>query len=470
MFYKSEIMRIHFLGAIRNVTGSKHIVEVNGKKILLDCGMFHGHRAEADEKNRNLPFDAEEIDCMILSHAHIDHSGLIPILSDKGFDGNIYSTFATRDLCGIMLLDSAHIQADDAQYLNRKRAKENLPPMEPMYNREDVKESMKYFVAVGYDRPFYIGDGVQVTFREAGHILGSAQVEMEIEENKRRRLKLVFSGDLGRNNRPILKDPYVIHDIDYFIIESTYGNRIHPPMDEIEERLVQFINRIHSVPGKIIIPAFSIGRTQEVVFTLHKLTAAKKIPETPIYVDSPLSVNATEIFRLHPECYDEEANRYFSEDRNPFGFENIEYVRSVERSKELNDLRSPAVIISSSGMCEAGRILHHLKHNVENPSNIILIVGYCAENTLGKRIVEKEPKIKIFGEQYDLRAQVEVINSFSAHSDKVELIDYVTQSRSNVKQFFIVHGDEDQSIAFADTLEEIGYKATVPNEGDIVKI
>ena len=462
-------MKIHFLGANRNVTGSKHLIEVDGLRILLDCGQFQGHRAEARERNANLPFDPASIDVMLLSHAHIDHSGLIPVLCRGGFDGTIYCTDATRDLCGIMLLDSAHIQESDAAYLNKKLAKKGEPLVEPLYTKEDAAASMQSFESVPYDHPLRLADGLEVIFREAGHLLGSAQIELNVRENGRT-IRLLYTGDLGREGLPILRDPYIPSDVTHFIIESTYGNRFHDTIENAEGKLAEIVNRAVRAKGKIVVPAFSVGRSQEVLYSLARLVERGAIPALPVYLDSPLSINATEIIRSHPECFDRETRELILANKNPLGMGNVTYTRDVEESKQLNELDGPMIIISASGMCEAGRILHHLKNNVGDKRNTVLIVGYCAQHTLGKRLVDKEPVVRIFGEDYERNAQVEVLNAFSAHADRVELLEYVKRCRSDVERFFVVHGDEDQSIAFADTLREMGYPADVPNEGDTAEL
>jgi len=462
-------MKIHFLGANRNVTGSKHLVEVNGRRILLDCGEFQGHRAEARERNANLPFDPASIDVMLLSHAHIDHSGLIPVLCRGGFDGTIYCTDATRDLCGIMLLDSAHIQESDAAYLNKKLEKKGEPLVEPLYTKEDAAASMQSFESAPYDHPVRLAEGVEAIFREAGHLLGSAQIELNVRENGRA-IRLLFTGDLGREGLPMLRNPYIPSDVTYFIIESTYGNRFHDTIDNVESKLAEIVNRAVRSKGKIIVPAFSVGRSQEVLYSLARLVERGAIPALPVYLDSPLAINATEIIRAHPECFDRETRELILANKNPLGMGNVTYTRDVEESKQLNELAGPMIIISASGMCEAGRILHHLKNNVGDERNTVLIVGYCAQHTLGKRLVDKEPVVRIFGEEYKRKARVEVLNAFSAHADRVELLEYVQRCRSDVEHFFVVHGDEDQSIAFADTLREMGYPADVPHEGDTAEL
>ncbi len=469
-------MQIQFHGAARTVTGSQHLVSVNGRKILLDCGLYQGSRKASYDRNQNLPFDASEVDVLVLSHAHIDHSGNVPNLVKSGFTGDIVCTYATRDLCAVMLRDSAKIQHYDIEFLNKKRAKQDLPPIEPIYNMEDVVESLKHFIGLGYERPYQIMPGVTLTFYDAGHILGSAISVLDIEdEEEKKHTRLVFSGDLGRPDRPILRDPTFIDSADVLIIESTYGNREHAHLEEASKKLENIINRTCQRDGKVIVPAFAVGRTQELVYRLHKLVEARDIPPNlPVYVDSPLAIDATGIYRLHPEAYDEEVAQFLLGDRHndPFGFDMMYYTRSTAQSKELNFLRTPAVIISASGMAEAGRILHHLKNNVEDSRNTILIVGWQAPNTLGRRIVERQPKVKIFGEEYALKAEVATINGFSAHADRSELLEWTGRIEKRPSHTFIVHGEEEASLAFADTLRreqglknvhvpELGQKFTV---------
>jgi metallo-beta-lactamase family protein len=462
-------MKLQFFGAVQTVTGTMHLLTVNGSRILLDCGLFQGKRQESFERNRHLPFDASTIDTLVLSHAHIDHSGNIPSLVKSGFAGNIYATPATRDLCSAMLRDAGHIQEYDAYYVNKKRAKKGLPPVEPLYTVEDATYSLRNFISVGYGRTIQVAPGVMLTFHDAGHILGSAIVALDIEENGQKN-RLVFTGDLGREGMPILKDPQSVPEVDYLIIESTYGDRLHDPIETVGKDLRNVIVDTYHKGGKVIVPAFSVGRTQELVYALHHLTEARQIPDVPIFVDSPLSVNVTEIFRLHPECYDEEVNEFLTEteQRDPFGFHRLTYVRSVERSKELNFLREPAVIISASGMCEAGRILHHLKNNIEDSRNTILIVGWQAPHTLGRRLVEKQPVVKIFGEEYKLKATVKSISGFSAHADRNELLSYAqTLDPSRLRAAFVVHGEEAASEALAEGLRNLGIgRVVVPHLGD----
>jgi len=450
-------MEIQFYGAAQTVTGSQYLVSVNGSRILLDCGLFQGRRRESYERNRNLPYDAREVDALILSHAHIDHSGNIPNLVRSGFEGPIHCTFATRDLCSAMLRDSAYIQEQDIAYVNEKRAKRGEPPVEPIYTHADAVASLEHFVGVGYNRAVTVAPGILCTFLDAGHILGSAIVLLEIEEEGGC-TRLVFTGDLGRRDLPILRDPTPAPEADVLITESTYGDRLHPPPPEAEARLRDLVTATCLHGGKVIIPAFAVGRTQEIVYSLHRLTMDDAIPAVPIYVDSPLAVNITEIFRLHPECYDAELRDFIAQDRHPdpFGFDRLRYVRNVEDSKALNDMEGPAVIISASGMCEAGRVLHHLKHTIEDPRNAVLIVGWQAPHTLGRRLVEGRKRVRIFGEDHLLRARVEVINGYSAHADRAEILDWVRPILPRLRHIFVVHGDPGPAAALAEALREAG--------------
>lgn len=453
-------MRIQFCGAVRTTTGSMFLLEVNDRRILLECGMFQGRRGESIERNRNFPFDPARLDAVILSHAHIDHTGNLPNLVRQGFSGSIYCTFATRDLASIMLQDSAHIQKYDAKYVSKKRRKKGLPPVEPLYNDTDAEMAMRQFVAVGYNRPLPIADGVTVTFVDAGHILGSAQVVLDIREGGRE-YRYLFSGDVGRGGHEILRDPQLVENVDFLQIESTYGNRLHEPKEGAMEEVLQIVKRTLDISGKVIIPAFSVGRTQAIVYTLNQLSLEGKLPRIPIFVDSPLSVNATEIFRLHPECFNESIYEFLREKANPFGMENLTYIRQVEKSMELNDLKTPAIIISSSGMCEGGRIRHHLKNNMGDPKNLILFIGFCAEHTLGAQILSGREEVNIFGDPYKLRAKVARIDSFSGHADKNELSRYVQNLTGDIKKIFVCHGEEEQSLAFGETLRELKPKAEV---------
>lgn len=463
-------MRLTFWGAARTVTGSMHLLELeSGYKLLMDCGLYQGHRAEAKEINSKLPYDASKIDVVLLSHAHIDHSGLLPMLWKSGFRGRIYTTFASYDLCAIMLLDSAHIQEKDARYVNKRHRKRNEPLVTPLYTEEDAEAVLDHFVGVGYGAPFTPVPGVRVEYRDAGHILGAASMVLEITENGRT-INLGFTGDVGRPNRPILRDPQAMADCDYLISESTYGGKVHDPPDTSKGKLLEVVKRTSGRGGRVIIPAFSVGRTQEIVYILDQLEHEDKLPPIPVYVDSPMAVNATGVFQLHPECYDRELREYIIKDGDAFGFDRLNYVRSVEESKRINTLRGPMIIISASGMCEAGRILHHLKNNIEDPKNTIMMVGYCADHTLGKRIVDRNQRVRIFGEEYSLKAEVVVMNSYSAHADEPELIDFIEMiDRDRLKDIFLVHGEYKRQEMLRDSLTEKGYDSiTIPSRGDSV--
>lgn len=461
-------MKLQFFGAAKEVTGSKHLLEVNGKRIFLDFGMFQGSRAESNEKNRRIPIDPKKIDAVILSHAHIDHCGNLPILTKAGYKGPIYSTHATRDICANMLLDSGFIQENEIQYLNEKLKKKKKPLVEPLYTADDARETLLQFIGMSYDRPFEVVPGVLASFREAGHILGSAQVVLIIDdfETKMQRI-LVFTGDLGRKNLPLLRDPFKIERADILITESTYGDRLHTSILDVAGNLETIVKNTCKKGGKIIIPAFALERTQEIVYYLNILFQEKRIPELPIFVDSPLSVNLTEVFTAHPECLDKETWEIFLKDqKNPFGFGRLKYITDVEDSKALNEYKGPCVIISAAGMCEHGRILHHLKNNIENPRNTILIVGYMAENTLGRKILEKQQIVKIFGEPYHLRANVITMDAFSAHADRSDLLDYVAHIRG-LNKIFLVHGEEEQQNVFKSILIEEGHKdVVIPGLGE----
>jgi metallo-beta-lactamase family protein len=453
-------MQINFFGATRTTTGSMSLFEINGKRVLLECGLFQGKREESIERNRNFPFDPRKVDAMVLSHAHIDHCGNLPNLCRQGYEGNIYCTFATRDLAAIMLEDSAGIQEADAEFISKKRAKHGLPPVKPLYVAADAEKAVRQFVAINYDRPFPVVDGVTVTFRDAGHILGSAQVVFDINEGGRK-FRYLFSGDVGRGGDDILRDPAVVEDVDFLQIESTYGGREHAVRANAEEDACRFLNEALKRGGKVIIPAFSVGRTQQMVYVLHQLSIAGRLPRVPIFVDSPLSVNATEIYRLHPECFNEQIYKFLRERENPFGMENLTYIREVSHSMKLNELKEPAIIISASGMAEAGRIRHHLKNNIGDEKNLILFIGYCAEHTLGAQIRAGANPVNIFGEPYPVRAKIAAIDAYSGHADKNELRRYVEHMSGDIKKICVVHGEESQALAFADTLRQIKPKAEV---------
>jgi metallo-beta-lactamase family protein len=459
-------MQIQFLGAARTTTGSQFLLEVNGQRILLECGLFQGHREEMTSRNCCFQFDPSKIDCAILSHAHIDHCGNFPNLCKQGFRGNIYCTFATRDLASIMLADSAKIQQADAQFVSKQRAKKGQPPVEPLYSIEDAEMATRQFVSFNYDRPMPIGDGVTLTFKDAGHILGSAQVVLDIRENGRK-FRYLFSGDVGRGSDDILRDPEPVENVDFLQIESTYGNRDHVAKSGSYDKVLELVKEAVEKRGKIIIPAFSVGRTQDIVYALNQLNEDGKLPRIPIFVDSPLSVNATEIYRLHPECFNERTYDFLRTKANPFGMENLTYLREVAQSMKLNDLKEPAIIISASGMCEAGRVRHHLKNHIGDPSTLVLFIGYCAEHTLGAQIRSGKSPVNIFGEPHQVRAKIAAVDSFSGHADRNELKSYVQRITGDIKKIFIVHGEEKQALPFAETLKQMkpGAEVVVPEFG-----
>jgi metallo-beta-lactamase family protein len=450
-----------------------HVLTVRGKTVLLDCGTFHGKRDEARERNSKFPFDPELIDAVVLSHAHIDHSGNLPTLVKQGFRGPIFCTKATKSLCEVMLKDSGHIQEKDVEFVNKKNKKKGLPPVEPLYTQEDVENTLPLFEGRDYATTFPVIDGIEVRYEDAGHILGSAAVALTLKE-KGKTITLAFTGDLGRPKLPILRDPVFIGDADYLISESTYGGRFHAPVAAMEDQLLAPLLRGLERKAKMIIPAFSVGRTQEIVYVLHNLSMQGKIDHIPVFVDSPLSVNVTEVFRKHRECFDDETWKIInaSRDNDPFGFDRLTYIRDVNESRELNERKGPFIVISSQGMCEAGRVLHHLKNSITDPKNMVIIVGYQAEHTLGKKIVMKEPRVNIFGEPHDLKAEVVVLNSFSGHADRTELMNYVGKfDKKRLKQTFLVHGDVDQSEKFASGLTEAGFaRVSVPARGDTVEL
>jgi len=453
-------MEITFAGAAREVTGSCHLVHTNGRTIALDFGLFQGRRSESDRKNRELPTDPGQLDAVVLSHAHIDHAGRLPLLVKSGFRGTIWCTPATRDLSAYMLADSAHIQEKDAEFLTRRR-KEHA---EPLYSMADAALTLEQMVSVPYDRPMEIFPGVRVTFVEAGHILGSASVIMECEE-RGRTIKLVFSGDIGRKGLPIIRDPAPPAGADVVIVESTYGNRDHPTMHDAKDRLAAIVTETAKRGGKVMIPAFAVGRTQEILYELRDLVYQRRIPEIPIFIDSPLAINATSVFELHPDAFDARED-LIQRSRDVFRFNLVRYTREASESKALNTMRGPMVIIAASGMVESGRILHHLANGADDPRNTILIVGFQAEHTLGRRIVERQPTIKVFGDEIPLRASVEVINGYSAHADRTELREWMHHVRSgkpSPSRVFLVHGEAQAQDAFAAVLRSDGFHVEIPD-------
>jgi len=460
-------LEIQFVGAARTVTGSQHLLSINGKKILLDCGFFQGRRKDTYEKNKSFKYNPKEINALILSHAHIDHSGNIPHLVKDGFNGPIYTTSATKDLCKIMLEDSAHLQQRDIEWLNKKKKKHI--PEEPLYSIEDVDEAIQKFVPVEYNTATEIFPGITAYFQDAGHILGSAGILLEINEDGNKKIRFGFSGDIGRPDMPIIRNPDLLRDLDVLIMESTYGNRLHSQSEEVEEEVAKTVREVYDRRGKIIIPSFAVGRTQLLVYVLHKLFNQNRIPEIPIYVDSPLAVNATKVFEEHPECFDRETERVFLESGDdPFGFRRLKYITTVDQSKELNDIHDPMIIISASGMAEGGRILHHLANNISNPKNLILFVGYAAEHTLARKIMDGMEKVNILGEEYAVKSKIKTMDYFSAHADQKELLDYLKlNDKKRLKNIFLVHGEEEQALPLREKLFQKGYKnAQFPVSGE----
>ena len=446
-------MEVQFCGATRTTTGSMFVLNVNGQKILLECGLYQGRRDESNDRNRNFSFDPASIDVAVLSHSHIDHCGNFPNLVRQGYRGNIFSTHAARDLASIMLADSARIQQHDAEYISRKRAKKNLPPVEALYSVEDAERAGRQFVSLNYERPMLIADGVTLSFHDAGHILGSAQVVLDIREDGKE-YRYLFTGDVGRGGHAILRDPVPVENVNVLHIESTYGNRLHGDRDMSVVEIAKAIRETSHRGGKIIIPSFAVERTQQLLYVLHQLFEDGSIPDVPVFVDSPLAVNATEIFRLHPECFNKDVYDFLFEKSDPFGFEGLTLIRSINGSKDLNKSEGQAIIISASGMCEAGRILHHLKNGIDDPKNTILFVGYCAQNTLGWKIREGWDEVKIFGAPYPVKAHVEIMDSFSGHADHSELIDYFKAMTGPKKKVWLIHGEQSRSESFCEALKE----------------
>jgi len=452
-------MRITFHGAAQTVTGSQHILDINGHRLLLECGMYQGRRQESYERNLNLPFEPRNIDAVILSHAHIDHSGNLPNLVKQGYRGQIYATPATAHLSNIMLIDAGHIQESDVEFVNKHRMKKGELPVEPLYTQEDAAMVAQYFQSVNYDQEFEPVPGVTAKLVDAGHILGSAAVVLDINENGKR-VRLWFSGDIGRLKLPLLRDPVLPDRADYLIMECTYGDKPHREPEAAYDELQQVVARTLTRGGKVIIPSFAVGRAQEIVYELHQMIEAGEIPPVPVYVDSPLAVNVTDVFRLHPECFDEETREFIRTDkhRDALGFNKLIYTRSVEESKALNYRKDPMIIISASGMAESGRILHHLRNNIGNQRNTILIVSWQAPYTLGRRLADREQFVKIFGETYERRAEVATIGGLSAHAGQDFLVEYTRQVRNQVRQVFLVHGEPKAATALTEKLRETGLR------------
>jgi metallo-beta-lactamase family protein len=462
---REVVMKLQFFGAVRTTTGSMHVLEANGKRVMLDCGLYQGHRKEAFERNRHIAAPVESLDVCILSHAHIDHSGNLPSLLKAGYKGPIYATPATRDLCSIMLADSANLQVQDVAYVNKKRIRQGKNPFEPLYRPEDIPPTLDAFRAIPYRRPQEVVPGVTLTFHDAGHILGSAFVKLDVRENGTTR-RLMFTGDMGRRDMPILRDPETIHDVAFLVTESTYGNRLHPQREDVKEELAALIEQVARTRSKLLVPSFSVGRTQQILFFLDELTEEGRTADVPVFVDSPLSTKATQIYRAHPECFDRETVEMLESGDDPFWFRGLTYVADVEESKKLNVMGGPAIIISASGMCEGGRILHHLEHTVEDSRNVILFVGYQAENTLGRRLVEGKTPVRIFGDEYQLRAEVRSIQALSGHADRTEMHDYFAAMCPKVEAAFIVHGEPEAGEQLAEDLRGMGARnVMLPEEG-----
>jgi metallo-beta-lactamase family protein len=463
-------MKLTFWGAAGTVTGSMHLVESGGKRILLDCGLYQGRRKEADAKNRNLPFPGSSIDAVVLSHAHIDHSGNLPTLVKGGFNGPIFTTPATLDLCNWMLRDTAHIQEKDAEFLNRRYEHRKSMGLEnghvvPLYDMADAERTLGLFQPVAYHEPHELGPNLRYVPYDAGHILGSSCVILNDSTNGSP-LRLAFSGDVGRPNLPIIRDPEPLPAAEYLIMESTYGGRLHKNVSHVENKLADVVNRTARRGGRIIVPAFAVGRTQQLVLLLHALADQKRIPNIPIFVDSPLALNVTTVHREHPECFDDETREYLMHSEDPFGFQRLKYIREAADSKKLNDLHGPFVVISASGMCEQGRILHHLWNNIEDPRNTVLITGFMAADTLGRKLVEKWGEVRIFGEPKRVRAEIASLDELSGHADQHELLAWIKPLVPSLRKVFLVHGEPQQATTLANLLHtEFGLETVVPCPG-----
>lgn len=465
-------MNIRFCGGAQNVTGSQYLVEVNKQRVLVDCGLFQGRREESYERNENFLYDPATLNAVLVTHAHMDHSGNLPNLVKQGYKGPIHATEPTVELCTFMLKDSAHLQERDIFWVNKIRAKHHEPPMHVLYNQRDVERTLDHFNPVEYDTTIDVADGVKATFRNAGHIMGSSGIVLEITEGSQTK-RVGFAMDVGRTNIPLEPDPNALRNLDVLLMESTYGNRQHGSFEEVDDELAAVINEVAAGGGKIIIPSFAVGRTQLMVYLLHQLFNQNRIPDMPVFVDSPMASEATEVYRRHIENLDREASRTFARDgQDPFGFGRLKYIRDVNESKALNGIAYPHIIISSSGMCEGGRILHHLRNNIGDRRNAVLFVGYAARHTLARKLVEGDKTVKIFGEEHTVRCQVKVMHGFSAHADRRGLLDYVKMTPpSKLKHIFLVHGEEDQAIPLKDGIRSMGYPdVRYPEFGETVEI
>ncbi len=468
------MIEVEFLGAARTVTGSMHLVHTPRARVLLECGLFQGRRQESVEKNRTLPFRARDVDVCVLSHAHIDHSGALPVLYKSGYRGPIHATPATRDLCAAMLEDAAMIQMSDARYINDRieRGEIDALPVEPLYDLDDVVGTLSCMLPIPYHRRTTIAPGVEVTFLDAGHVLGSAIVVLDVDDEGEPR-RLVFTGDLGRRHMPILRDPEVPPGADFLICESTYGDRLHTPIEQMEDELATVLRRTYDRKGKVIIPSFALERAQEVVYALKRLKAQGRLPPMPVYVDSPLTVRVTDVFKTHPDCYDAHARELLASGDSPFEFEGLRYVQAVEDSKAISASSEPAVVISASGMCESGRVLHHLRAAIEGANNTVLIVGFQAQHTLGRRLVEGRTRVRIFGVERERRAEVVVLNGFSAHGDQADLIEFceAVRRRGQLRRVALVHGEPKSQDVLVALLEERGFtEVRAPGPGDRMRV
>lgn len=462
-------MRLTFLGAAREVTGSMLLVETERASVLVDCGMFQGHRAEARRRNANLPRAAISADAAIVTHAHIDHTGSLPVLVRAGFHGAIHTTPATRDLAACMLRDSAHLLEADAEYLNRRNADDpEWEPIVPLYTQDDVPPVLERIIGVPYHRRFAVADGVTATFLDAGHILGSAQVVLEIDDRGRQR-RVVVTGDLGRVGLPVIGDPEPApRHPDVLVLESTYGDRRHAPVERMADDLAHVIDATRARGGKIVIPAFALGRTQELLIVLHRLRRAGRLPVMPVFIDSPLAIDVTSVFRMHPECFDAETRRLLDEQHDLFALDGLRVTRTRDESVAINDVAGPAIIIAASGMAEGGRVLHHLRNLVEDPRNTVLVVGFMAQHTLGRRLVERRPRVKIWGVERDLRAQVVTLNAFSAHADADELLAHAVACAPG--RVLLVHGEDAAQDALRTRLAAAGLEAYAPERGETIEL
>lgn len=455
-----------FWGAAREVTGSNHLVETSNARVVVDCGLFQGRREESRTKNRQLPYEPNSLDAVVLGHAHADHAGNLPSLARGGYRGDVHCTSATRDLCAIMLQDSAMLQEKDADFLRRRGHKGEV--IEPLYTTEDARRIVAQAATHDYHRAFQVHDGIHATFYDAGHILGSALTRLDIEDRGIKR-SVVYACDLGRSGMPILRDPEPPPHADVLVLESTYGDRLHPALVDAEADLAAHITRAAARKGKVVIPAFSLGRTQELLYSMHRLADQGRMPRIPVYVDSPLSANVTDIFRQHPECFDKEMNDHLLVHPDPLGFSELHTIRKVEDSKKLNAMPGPMVIVSASGMAEGGRVLHHLANTISDPDNMVLIVGFMAENTLGRRLVEKRPEVRIYGEYVPLRAEVVVMNAFSAHGDQADLLRLAGQVKPD--RIYLVHGEPSAQAVLQSKLREAGFQhVEAPARGQKVEL